>query len=72
MTGGQPTLTPNQTLEKMVSGLGVDSEHLKVITPLKRYRQTNSEIIKRELEHKGVSVVIARRACVQLKKDFSD
>jgi indolepyruvate ferredoxin oxidoreductase alpha subunit len=72
MTGGQPTLTPNQTLEKMVAGLGVNSEHLKIITPLKRYRQTNSEIIKRQLEHKGVSVIIARRACVQLKKESSD
>jgi len=72
MTGGQPTLTPDQTLEKIVAGLGVQPEHLKLITPLKRYRKTNSEIIQKELEHPGLSVIIARRACVQLKKDAND
>ena len=72
MTGGQPTLTPDQILEKIVAGLGVQPEHLKLITPLKRYRKTNSEIIQKELEHPGLSVIIARRACVQLKKDAND
>jgi indolepyruvate ferredoxin oxidoreductase alpha subunit len=72
MTGGQPTLTPDQTLEKMVTGLGVNPDHLKVITPLRRHRKENAELIRKEIEYPGLSVIIARRACVQLKKDSND
>jgi len=72
MTGGQPTLTPDQTLEKMVTGLGVSPQHLKVITPLRRYRKENAELIQKEIEYPGLSVIIARRACVELKKDTND
>lgn len=69
MTGGQPTLTPDQSLEKIVTGLGVNPEHLKVIVPLRKNRKLNSQIIQKEIEYPGLSVIIARRACVQLKKE---
>ncbi len=65
MTGGQESLAGSR-LEKICLGLGVDDKHLKVITPLPKYHSENVEIIRKELQYKGVSVIIARRACVRI------
>ncbi len=76
MTGGQSTpiaraadYDPKSSrLEKLVLGLGVDSEHLRVIYALKKNHEENAAIIKKEIEHKGVSVVIAVRECLETVK----
>ncbi len=64
MTGGQPSHATNR-LEQICLGLGVEKEHLITITPLKKYLEPNAKAIKKELEYKGVSVIIAQRECIQ-------
>jgi indolepyruvate ferredoxin oxidoreductase alpha subunit len=68
MTGGQPTILPSSRLEKVVLGLGVPPEHVKVITALRKFDEENSKIIKQEIEYKGLSVIIAVRECVETAK----
>ena len=64
MTGGQQTILTSEQILKLVHGVGVDPEHIRVINPLKKHTPENAEIIRREMEHSGVSVVIALRDCV--------
>lgn len=65
MTGGQKSSATGR-IEDICAGLGVEPGHIKTINPLKKHHQENVEIISRELEYKGVSVVIARRECIQV------
>jgi indolepyruvate ferredoxin oxidoreductase alpha subunit len=65
MTGGQPSDATGAGLLKIVEGLGVPREHIKVITPLPKNLETNARIIKEELDHPGLSVIIAVRDCIQ-------
>lgn len=64
MTGGQD-YTGFGKLEKICIGLGVEKEHIRVITPLSRNFDENVKILKEEIDYEGVSVVIPRRECVQ-------
>lgn len=64
MTGGQKS-SAFERIEQICAGLGVEKEHLRVITPLKKNHAENIQVIKDELEYKGVSVIIARRECIQ-------
>lgn len=64
MTGGQD-YTGYGKLEKICIGLGVEENHIRVITPLSRNFAENVKIIKEEIEYNGVSVIIPRRECVQ-------
>jgi indolepyruvate ferredoxin oxidoreductase alpha subunit len=67
MTGGQETVG-GQHLEQIVVGMGVPAAHVRVITPLPRQHETNVGVIKEELAYEGVSVIIARRECVETAK----
>jgi indolepyruvate ferredoxin oxidoreductase alpha subunit len=69
MTGGQRTILTSSRLEKLVHGLGVDPDHIKLIVPLKKHTEENAEIIRQEIEHQGVSVIIALRDCIQTLKE---
>ncbi len=64
MTGGQ-TSSAFEKVDAIVRGVGVEEEHIKVITPLKRNHEENLKIYKEELAYEGVSVIIARRECIQ-------
>lgn len=64
MTGGQ-TSSAFGKIEDIAKGVGVDEAHIRIIKPLKRLHEENLEVFKEELKHKGVSVIIARRECVQ-------
>ncbi|MFO8087335.1 MAG: thiamine pyrophosphate-dependent enzyme [Bacteroidales bacterium] len=63
MTGGQHSSAKGH-LENICEGIGVDPEHIKVIKPLKKNHEENVEIIRKEIEYDGVSVVIPRRECI--------
>jgi indolepyruvate ferredoxin oxidoreductase alpha subunit len=65
MTGGQPTFATGDKLKRMVEGLGVAKDHIRVVEPLPRNFEKTVQVIKEELEHKGLSVVIASRECIQ-------
>ena len=68
MTGAQPSAAFGRLYE-IAKGLGVPEEHLKVIIPLKKYHDKNVEIIKKELDYQGVSLIIAQRPCVTMSND---
>lgn len=68
MTGGQSTILPASKLQRVVAGLGVDPEHIKVINPVKKNLEENTEVIKKELKYEGVSVIISLRECIEEAK----
>lgn len=64
MTGGQDSAALGK-VEDICRGLGVEEEHIRLIKPLRRLHEENVNIISEELKYNGVSVIIARRECVQ-------
>ncbi len=67
MTGGQDSLARGR-IESIVTGLGVAPDHVAVVTPLPRFRQENAQRLRAEIAYRGVSVLIARRPCIQIRK----
>ncbi len=66
MTGGQPSPATGR-LESIVAGLGVDPDHLVTVVPLKKQHAENVACLRRELAYTGLSVIIARRGCIQIR-----
>ncbi len=64
MTGGQEHVGQGK-LEDMCLGLGVEKEHIRIVTPLPKNHAEMVKIFQEEIEYNGVSVVIPRRECVQ-------
>jgi len=64
MTGGQDSSGTGR-LESICLGIGVEPEHLKVCIPLKKNFEEMKNMIREEIEYKGVSVIIPRRECIQ-------
>ncbi|MDX9759897.1 MAG: thiamine pyrophosphate-dependent enzyme [Bacteroidota bacterium] len=64
MTGGQ-TSAARGRLEDICKGLGVAEDHILVVEPIRKNHEQNVALIKQELYHRGVSVIIERRECVQ-------
>lgn len=64
MTGGQASAA-FERIEAICKGVGVDEDHIRVIKPLKKHLTTNTQILEEELAFEGVSVIIARRECIQ-------
>jgi indolepyruvate ferredoxin oxidoreductase alpha subunit len=69
MTGTQPTVLSQPQLEHVVLGVGVDPEHFHVLSAHPKQAEHNAEILKKEIEFRGPSVIIARRACLEAVKD---
>ncbi|MBU0488174.1 MAG: indolepyruvate ferredoxin oxidoreductase [Bacteroidetes bacterium] len=64
MTGGQASHAEGR-IEAICRGLGVEEDHIHVLKPLPKQHEANLEVIARELEYRGVSVIIPRRECIQ-------
>jgi len=64
MTGGQ-TSSAFEKIDNIVRGVGVEEEHIHVIKPLRRFHEENLKVFEQELAYDGVSVIIARRECIQ-------
>ncbi len=64
MTGGQASAATGK-IDNIVKGLGVDPDHIRVVNPIPKEHKTMVEVFREEIEHKGLSVVIPRRECVQ-------
>lgn len=65
MTGGQETMATGEQLMKLLKGLGVEDDHLHVVDPVAKTHAENVELVKKELNHRGLSVIVARRPCIQ-------
>jgi indolepyruvate ferredoxin oxidoreductase alpha subunit len=68
MTGTQDSMATGERLLAILRGLGVEDDHLHVIDPLPQHHRENVELIKKEVEHRGLSVVIPTRACIHLAR----
>ncbi|MBN1356049.1 indolepyruvate ferredoxin oxidoreductase [bacterium] len=68
MTGAQETMTTGQPLIDLIERLGVDRSHIVPFNPLPRHHNENVNLIRRELEHHGTSVLIPQRVCVKAAK----
>ena len=64
MTWGQDSLGSGR-LDDICKGIGVKPEHLRVIIPLPKNLKENAAVLKEEIAYPGLSVVIARRECIQ-------
>lgn len=64
MTGGQKSKATGR-LGEICRGIGVVTDHIKTIVPLRKNHEENIRIMKEEMEYRGVSVVIASRECIQ-------
>jgi indolepyruvate ferredoxin oxidoreductase alpha subunit len=70
MTGGQPTLASDEEIVDLVAGLGVPRLHIRIVIPSVHKKDETMAIIREELPYQGLSVIIARRACVTYAKQI--
>lgn len=69
MTGGQDSSAVGK-LESICEGVGVSPDHIKLVVPIKKNHQLMVDTINAEVDFDGVSVIIARRPCIQkLRRD---
>lgn len=64
MTGGQDSQGTGK-LEQICIGLGADPDHVHTIDSLPRTFEQMKELYLKEFEHNGVSIIVARRECIQ-------
>lgn len=64
MTGGQDSQGTGK-LEDICRGLGADPAHVRTIDSLPKNHDEMMALFREEIEHKGLSVVISRRECIQ-------
>ncbi|MGI9132348.1 MAG: thiamine pyrophosphate-dependent enzyme, partial [Rhodoferax sp.] len=72
MTGGQPTLATDEEVVNLVAGLGVAREHIRIVEPTTHKKPQTLATIREEIAYQGLSVIIARRACVTYAKEIKD
>ncbi|NLM01274.1 MAG: indolepyruvate ferredoxin oxidoreductase [Treponema sp.] len=65
MTGCQKTILPSSQLEPLILGLGVEKEHIKVLSTNPSQIDENAHIITEEAEYEGLSVIILVRECLE-------
>lgn len=65
MTGGQPTILPSSRLEQLILALGVRPEHVHVLSAHPRHEGRNADVLRAEIAHEGLSVVIMVRECIE-------
>lgn len=64
MTGGQDSQGTGK-IEEICLGLGVNADHLHTIDSLPKNHDEMVSLFTKAIEHKGLSVVISRRECIQ-------
>ena len=64
MTGGQQSHATGR-LKSICEGIGVASEHIRFIVPLRKNHDENVRIMREEFDYRGVSVIISERECIQ-------
>lgn len=64
MTGGQDSQGTGK-LEEICLGLGADPKHVRTIDSLPKLHDEMKALFLEEINHKGLSVIISRRECIQ-------
>ena len=68
MTGGQEIFATGEDLIRVIRGLGVKEEHIVQLRPVPKEHEHNVALLRREIEHRGLSVVVACRPCIQMTR----
>ena len=68
MTGTQPSFSTGERLLKIIEGVGVPKEHIRVIIPLPKFHEENVRIMREEIAHPGLSVIVPVRECLEEAK----
>ncbi|MEJ5166200.1 MAG: thiamine pyrophosphate-dependent enzyme [Thermoanaerobaculia bacterium] len=68
MTGGQPTKTSSEGLRRVLEGIGIEDGHLIFLDLHPQKIKEVKEILVREINHKGLSVIVGRRTCIEIAK----
>jgi indolepyruvate ferredoxin oxidoreductase alpha subunit len=68
MTGGQEVFVTGDGFLPLLKGLGVNEDHLVMLEPLPKNHEHNVEVLRREVNHPGLSVIVVCRPCIQIKK----
>lgn len=64
MTGGQDSQGTGK-IEDICLGLGINPDHLHTIDSLPKNHDQMVDLFKKAIDHKGLSVVVSRRECIQ-------
>ena len=64
MTGGQESSALGK-IEAICAGVGVLPEHIRTLTPMKKYHEIMVKTFEEEIAYEGVSVIVFRRECIQ-------
>lgn len=67
MTGGQDSAGTGRFFD-ICKGVGVNEAHIRSFVPLLKNLEENIAIIREELAYEGVSVIIAQRECIHIRK----
>ncbi|GHV78660.1 indolepyruvate oxidoreductase subunit IorA [Spirochaetia bacterium] len=65
MTGCQQTMLGSDKLRPLILGLGLNPEHLLELEAKKTLLEENAGKLKKEIEYRGLSVVIFKRECLE-------
>jgi len=68
MTGGQPSRVSSSRLEPILLGLGVARDHLHVLDAHPKRADANADVLRGEIEHRGLSVIVTVRECIETAK----
>ena len=68
MTGGQDIFITGDAFIPLLRGLGVDARHIGLIDPIQKEHGRNVELLRKEIAYHGLSVVLACRPCIHLKR----
>ncbi|HXI02663.1 MAG TPA: thiamine pyrophosphate-dependent enzyme [Candidatus Saccharimonadales bacterium] len=68
MTGAQESLTTGERLLEVLKGLGVDGAHVHVMEARPQKHAENVGMIKAEIAHPGLSVIVSSRACIHARR----
>jgi len=65
MTGCQPTMLHSGNLRNLILGCGVHDGHILELEAKPQLVEENAAKLKTEIEHRGVSVIIFKRECLE-------
>jgi len=68
MTGTQPSFSTGERLLRVIEGVGVPRAHIRVIVPLPKFHAENVRVLREEIAHPGLSVVVLDRECLEESK----
>jgi indolepyruvate ferredoxin oxidoreductase alpha subunit len=65
MTGTQETVLPSGRIREIILGVGVPEAHCRVVDANPHAVEAMAKVLREEIDHRGISVVIARRECLE-------